>query len=273
MKVKIILTCFNRKNKTVSCVKSLFECNRDVDVSFIIVDDNSKDGTVEVIKSLGYNIEIIYGDGNLYWAGGMRKGIDVFLNSSEDVDYVMLVNDDVLFESNIISKLIDQSIKQNSSVIVGATKDDAGKFSYGAMRLNDKHCKDLYHHVLPDDKDLRADTFNCNCVLLPAYIVREIGNFDGVYVHSLADIDYGLMIKNKNYCMFSSDFYVGICHKNSNKGTWTDTSLSRMQRIIKKESVKGAPTKQWFYFLNKNFGFFRACFYSVTPFIKILIKR
>ena len=66
---------------------------------------------------------------------------------------------------------------------------------------------------------------------------------------------------------------MGLCNNNDNKGTWTDVNLSRIERIKKKESVKGAPTKQWFYFLEKNFGIFSAIKGTVTPFIRIIIGK
>ena len=48
------------------------------------------------------------------------------------------------------------------------------------------------------------------------------------------------------------------------------TSLSIGDRLKKKRSPKGLPTRQWFHFLKKNFGLPQAVFYSVTPYIKIL---
>ena len=49
--------------------------------------------------------------------------------------------------------------------------------------------------------------------------------------------------------------------------------MKRTERIKRKESIKGAPTKQWFYFLNKNFGVFSAIKGSVTPFVRIIIGK
>ena len=40
-----------------------------------------------------------------------------------------------------------------------------------------------------------------------------------------------------------------------------------------KESVKGAPFKQWFYFLKKNFGIFTAVIHAFTPYIRIILKK
>ena len=92
-------------------------------------------------------------------------------------------------------------------------------------------------------------------------------------MHSLGDFDYGLSLKKAGYEIYQSNSFVGTCNNNSNKGTWTDTTLNRTERIKRKESIKGAPTKQWFYFLKKNFGFFSAIKGTVTPYMRIIVKR
>lgn len=273
MKVTVILTCFNRKEKTIRCITSIAEQNPEIEFQFVIVDDNSSDGTKAAIEATSCNSDIISGNGSLYWAGGMRTGIEKYLKTKPYAEYVLFVNDDVNFKGGIVSKLIEESIDKSQAVIVGATCDDTGKFTYGAMQLIIPRKRDLYKQIRPEDGTIECDTFNCNCVLLPDAVVRQAGNFDPAYTHSLADIDYGLKLRRMGVRIFSSEEYVGICYPNSNKGTWTDTSLSRGERLRKKESPKGAPTKQWFYFLRKNFGLITAIKGSITPFIRILLKK
>ena len=40
-----------------------------------------------------------------------------------------------------------------------------------------------------------------------------------------------------------------------------------------KESPKGLPSKQWFYFLKKNFNINYAVWKSITPYIRIILKK
>ena len=42
---------------------------------------------------------------------------------------------------------------------------------------------------------------------------------------------------------------------------------------FKKENIKGAPTKQWFYFLKKNFGYMAAVKGTLSPYIRILFGK
>ena len=141
------------------------------------------------------------------------------------------------------------------------------------MKLIEKRKNDLYTQVRPSIEKIVCDTFNCNCVLLPDGVIRKVGNFDPMYRHSLADLDYGFKIRRAGYKIFISESYVGVCNRNSSKNSWRDTSLTRLERIRKKESIKGSPFKQWFYFMNKNFGFLTAVRYSISPYIRIVLGK
>ena len=270
--VTVILTCFNRKDKTVKCLESLSNNNPRLDLGFIVVDDHSMDGTVQALldlKKTGNNIEIsiIQGDGNLYWAGGMRKGM-LAAKSREKSDYYLLVNDDVLFYDFCIEKMIDHCA---GKVLVGPTCDQKGNLTYSGIRYTGKGIS--YEKVTMEDTNRSCDTFNANCVLIPGDIFMNNPIIDEHYIHSLGDFDYGLTLKKEGILLQVHDEYVGICESNSSAGTWEDSSLSRMERIRKKEQVKGAPGKQWYYFLKKNFGFYYAWKYSITPYLRILLGK
>lgn len=269
--ITVILTCFNRKEKTLECLKSINEGNKNLRFTFIVVDDNSTDGTIKEINRLNMNTIILNGDGSLFWSGGMRKGIEYYINNLKS-KFVLFVNDDVRFFEKTIEEIISQAM-ETDAVIVGATCDNKNNFTYGAIKLNSTKARELYYHIKPEESNIVCDTFNANCVLIKDEIIREIGNFDKVYRHTLADLDYGFMISRKGYKILSSQNYIGICDVNSTLGTWKDKKLSIKERIKKKESIKGAPIKEWFYFLNKNFGFLLAVRYSITPYIRILLKK
>lgn len=273
MRILVILTCFNRKEKTKKCVEGLVEGNREHSFTFVVVDDNSTDGTGEMLESMKpeYDIYILKGDGKLFYSGGMRKGMDYALESMEpEYGYLLMVNDDVSFMDGCISKMIVQSRQQGGAVIVGAMCDAGKALTYSAV----KYTKGIrYRNLDIREWNVAADTFNANGVLIPFEIFRTVGSLDGHYIHSLGDFDYGLSVKGAGYNIYVSKEYVGICEKNSMSGGWLDNSLSRKERFKKKESIKGAPMKQWFYFLRKNFGLVEAVRGGITPYVRILIGR
>lgn len=275
--VTVIFTCFNRKEKTKRCMKSLSEGNPNLEFGYVVLDDNSSDGTAEMLEQMekdGWRIELLHGDGNSYWAGGMRKAI-AYAKAHTNTDYYLMVNDDVDFYPGAAEKLVMDAETAGtetgkSVVLVGPMCDEQGEFSYGGIRYQQGiH----YVEVKPDDRDRHCDSFNMNCVLLEKETFFAVPNFDEHYIHSLADFDYGLTMRQMGITMRVAGYYVGVCPDNDPAGGWSDRSLSRMERIRKKESVKGAPVGPWFYFLRKNFGLGRALLHTVTPYIRILLGR
>lgn len=271
VKVVVALTCFNRREKTLNCVKKLISENKNVLFEFVIVDDNSSDGTVAALNELQENITIIQSEGNLFYSRGMRRAMEVVQNEEKykEDNYILLVNDDVDFYSNSIENIINES--KGKYVIVGATCNSKGIQSYGAVRYPKKNSVKAEKIPVGDKK--RADTFNANCVLIPMEIFKKVGIMDSHYIHGLGDYDYGFSISKHGYTIYSSNDYVGKCDNNSQENTWLDKTLSVKTRIRKKESVKGSPAKIWWYYLKKNFGLFQAVKYSISPYVKILLKK
>lgn len=273
MKIVAIFTCFNRKSKTENCIRTLAYANPDCEFTFVVVDDNSSDGTREILKNMenDYDIHLLSGNGSLFYSGGMRLGMDYTIkNLNENYNYILMMNDDVSFYNGCIERMIVQSREQSNAVIVGATCNDKGCMSYSAVKYTNGI---KYRKLEITEWKVPADTFNANCVLIPYEAFKKVGVMDSNYVHSLGDFDYGLSLKRAGYSIFVSKEYVGLCEDNSGAGGWGDTSLSRIERIRKKESIKGAPTKQWFYFLKKNFGLVSAFKGCVTPYMRILLGK
>lgn len=276
-KVTVIFTCFNRREKTEQCMRSLSEGNQNLEFSYVVLDDNSSDGTLKMLAQMqknGWKITILHGDGNSYWAGGMRRAI-AYAKEHTDTDYYLMVNDDVNFYPQAAEKLVADAkaakeVTGRETVLVGPMCDQSGRFSYGGIRYQHGI---YYEEVKPEDTNRSCDSFNMNCVLLLRETFMAVPNFDEHYIHSLADFDYGLTMKRRGIPLLVADYYAGICPDNDPTGGWSDRSLSRMERLRKKESIKGAPFGPWFYFLKKNFGVGQALLHGFTPYIRILLGK
>lgn len=273
MKVLSIFTCYNRKQKTKKCIETIVACNPICDFTFVVADDGSTDGTYEMLQDLQSKvcIHIVRGKGDWFYSGGMHAGMKYALqNLPHDFDYMLMMNDDVEFLENSIHCMISQSISQGDAVVVGAMCNDRYELSYGAVKYISGY---KYRKMELSEWETPADTFNANCVLIPYKAFERVGAMDVYYRHSLGDFDYGLSLKRAGYIVYQSKEFTGMCNNNDSKGTWTDKTLYRRDRIRKKEDVKGAPTKQWFYFLKKNFGLKQAIIGSATPYIRILLGK
>ena len=264
------MTCHNRKNKTITCIQSLERGNKGLCFKFVVVDDNSTDGTREALEKLPYDIIVIHGDGSLFWNGGMYAGLKYLQDYIEDYDSILLVNDDVDFLDNTIYRLYSDIKEKKNAVMVGTTVDTKGKLSYGGVIFTSSWR--IKYLTVSKDAQMECDTFNANCVLIPNKVFAQVGNLDPYYKHAMGDFDYGMSIRRKGFAIYNSDYYVGTCNTNSIEGSWQDKSLSRRKRLDLKESAKGLPQKDWFYFAKKNFGIGTALYHSITPYLRILFR-
>lgn len=267
MKILAIFTCFNRRELTKRSLETLAK-NTDVSFDFVAVDDNSMDGTREMLKEQPYQIDVIRGDGNLFWNGGMYRAIEYVKENHADYEYYMLMNDDTKFFEGIFDEMLPHLRKD--AVMVGAICGDHGELSYGGIKYRGKGIK--YDKLGPEGAGVNCSTFNANCAVIPHDIFMRAG-IDPYYKHSIGDFDYGLQISRQGYEIRIYPKYVGQCNDNSLLQTWQDPALPRKLRLKLKESRKGLPFDDWFHFLHKNFGLGTAIVRSLTPYIKILIGR
>ena len=273
-KVVVLMTTFNRCEYTKNCIESLVDNNKSLDMRFVITDDNSSDGTIKMLEELSSRVRIhlIQGDGQLFWTGGMRKSLGYALDASDKFDYALLVNDDVDFYPGAIEKLIDRLESSDAQIIVGATEDSDGNTSYGGVRKTSRFFA-KFEIVEPSEKIAKVDTFNCNCVLMNSDTFAKMGNLDGTYIHSMGDYDYGMQAGKKGIHIINGQGYVGRCSDNDVSLSWRNPKLPRKERLKLKESPKGLPRKDWFHFVNKNYGLVSAIYHMATPYIRILIGK
>ncbi|MHC5831198.1 MAG: glycosyltransferase family 2 protein, partial [Nostoc sp.] len=66
----VIMTCFNRRETTLICLRALAQQTKSFDV--YLTDDGSSDGTSKAVKVFYPQVQILQGNGNLFWVGGMR---------------------------------------------------------------------------------------------------------------------------------------------------------------------------------------------------------
>jgi len=74
-RIAILMTCHNRRETTLSCLKAVFKQVLPESVTFnvFLVDDGSTDGTGDAVRSYYPSVAVLEGDGSLFWNRGMRK--------------------------------------------------------------------------------------------------------------------------------------------------------------------------------------------------------
>ena len=112
--VTLVIPCFNGWAYTKECLNSIFNSNY-TNYNVVIINDGSTDETSLSLRQYFPNVEEIIGDGNLWWSRSMNLGIEHAIKNHSD--YVLVLNNDVVLETNTISNLINTAILYPNSII------------------------------------------------------------------------------------------------------------------------------------------------------------
>lgn len=257
MKIAALLTCFNRKNKTLACLQSLF--NIVPNCHAYLVDDGSTDGTSEAIKQTYPQVHIIKGNGNLFWSRGMYTAWKEAIKSS--YNFYLWLNDDIELYPFFLKELMEcMTYGQNQCIVSGLIENfEKTEILYGGSNKDKK--------LIQPNKTPQEITFmNGNVVLIPAYVVNKIGIIDPIFHHDLGDVDYGLTAIENNIKVYTTTRPIAAGYKNDfcRIRKW-NTSLK--QRFKKLNSPLGSPISINFYFRKKHFGIINAIVFSIYLYI------
>lgn len=274
--IAVLISCHNRKEKTLACLKSLFasEFSNAVSLQVILLDDGSTDGTSAAVGTHYPTIEIIRGDGNLYWNGGMRVAFAAAMHRG--FDYYLWLNDDTILYPSAISILLDvqksmQATLGRFGIAIGSTCDDAGQLTYGGKQQPSRFRPFYFETVQPSNQPIPCATMNGNCVLVSANAADLLGNLDPLFIHTIGDIDYGLRARNAGFPVWVMPGFAGRCLRDHNvQGSYLDGTLSLKRRFKKVIGPKNFPPKTWFVFCWRHAGWLWLLVF-LSPYLKTLI--
>jgi GT2 family glycosyltransferase len=203
-RIAVLLTSFNRREKTLACLGSLFDqrCGS-ADIEVYLVDDASTDGTAQAVAERYPEVNVIRGTGDLFWSRAMALAQQV--SSPSRPDFMLWLNDDVRLYGDAITTLLaieDDLVGRGHppSIVVGAMADPAtGATTYSGMVRASRLRRMLFIPLEPGATAVRCDVMNGNLVLVPRSVYEHIGGFDPAYRHAMNDFDYGLRALEEGY--------------------------------------------------------------------------
>lgn len=262
--IAALLTVHNRKERTMECLNRLFlqDFPDGISMEVYLTDDGCTDGTVEAVKSQFPLVNIITGDGNLYWNRGMFKAWDT-ASKKKDYDYYLWLNDDTNLYDGAVYKLIACAEKYDGkAIVVGATVDTKSHsvVTYGG-RID-------RHVVEPQGVEAEVDYFNGNIVLVPRNVFGKLGNLDWYFTHSKGDFDYGMRAQSKGIKIYQVGEALGECDAHDRLDKWCDPEIPFVKRWKAMWQPNGMPPHETFHLERRHQGVIVASFHYITIIIR-----
>lgn len=260
--VTMVTVTFNAEHdlpEFLSCVDSLDYPN----LNLIIIDNNSSDNSVEIINKFKYkniNVNLYRNKENLGIAAANNQGIKQALIN--DSDWVVLINNDVYFETNIVSKIILKNDIElvSTPVIPYYDKRDTIWYktgSFDALKgFTGKHLDKGF--AVKSDKvndPLYTDYAPTCCMAIHKSVFNEIGMMDEDYFVYFDDTDFCYRLKKSNIKIrVIQDAF--LYHK-VGAATGGVDSLFTIEQSSKNRVI----------YLRKNFGMASAIFFALIFFL------
>lgn len=269
--IAVLLTCHNRKDKTLQCLTKLFAqqgLGVDFNIEVFLVDDGSTDGTTEAIKLQFTEINIIQGNGNLYWNRGMHLAWKT-ATTKKGFDYYLWLNDDTfLFEGALLNLLSVAQLRNKKAAICGSTISlTTNTISYGGNSIAGTL-------LVPNGTLQETFSFNGNVVLIPKAVYERVGILDKQFPHAIGDYEYALRIRKYNLKSFIASDYVGSCEGNDKLPSWCSTSISLRNRVRSLYSPLGNSHPYYFFiFEYMHYGLFTAIKHFTTIHLRLVFPQ
>lgn len=193
MRLKIIIPIFNPSDaflETLSALKA-----DGLKESVIVVDDGSTNRISQKIRDRFPNVEVLTGDGNLWWAGGMRMGMARALEHEADV--ICWLNHDCVPEPGTIAALAEEASKPGmGAVSAWCRSKDAPAYPVnpGFRKLTEIPVEQLHQTEL-----VTVDGVNGNCVAINCQSIRSVGLPDAAKHPHYGDGPYTYRLHKAGY--------------------------------------------------------------------------
>lgn len=202
--VSVCVVTHNNENKILDLLRSIFENTKDLNFEVFLVDNASNDKTISLVEKNYPQVKII----KLKENKGFSFANNQILNRI-DSKYHVVINPDIIFNSNVFKELVDY-LEQNEEVVIITPKilsEDGSiqylakkepKFKYLLSGRLKKYFKFLekYHdqYVLKEKTVKNEEPFEIeNCtgcfLMLRSEIFKKLKGFDERFFMYFEDVD------------------------------------------------------------------------------------
>ncbi|HEX6125354.1 MAG TPA: glycosyltransferase family 2 protein [Pyrinomonadaceae bacterium] len=204
IRVGIVAPVHNRRDITLQCLKSLSRIEKaGLEISVVIVDDGSTDGTVNAIKAEFPWVRLIEADGSLFFTEGTNVGIRAVLEDKPD--YVLMMNDDQIFDSNFLRFMVETAEKFPRSIVgpLLLLWDTPHKLFQTSPRWETLaggwvHWYRQTVWTVPKDP-WEVDLIVGNCLLVPVRAIQEVGLMNSKRYPNFGDAEYTPRLKRRGW--------------------------------------------------------------------------
>ncbi len=205
-KLSVVIVTWNNAKDIKACLDSLADQSYK-DFNTIVVDNNSSDGTVEIIEKDFSDIKLIKLSKNIFLTGGNNKGIE-FAIENYNPEFVMVLNPDTKLEKETIAKLLETILADSKIGAVGPkvkffNNENEGKVNSAGL-IYDGFMQAYDRGFMEEDKkqfDSKEQVFGVSgvCIIYRVAMLKEIGVYWGKIKLYLDEVELFIRARKKSW--------------------------------------------------------------------------
>lgn len=249
--LSIIIITLNRINEVVKCVETILAQDFK-NYEIIIIDNNSSDGTSDIIKKNFPNIRLYKTNKNM----GTSYTRNAAINFSKGENILFLDSDAYLEDKKTLSEMVEK-LSGEIHVLGGESIINENNEIIGKKKLELFPNGMIKGYVMNDKNFNRVEVLaTCNLLTKKKYL-EDVGGFDHYFFFYLEDLDLTYRMKLKGFNLYLLD-ECKVVHYFSTNTRFTNffkSSRNRIFFLVKNFNIINTlilPVNDFFYFVNIN---------------------
>ena len=211
IRISVIIVNFNARYFLKNCISSVLSSDMAGDIEIIVVDNNSTDGSCDMLDQDFPAIKYIRNSKNVGFGKANNKGAEMARG-----DYILILNPDTMLTETTLSEMLEFSERQNNFGAAGVQfMDGSGKYLpeskrnfpnlkvAGAKLLG--YSKYYYANHIKEDDIAEIDILTGAFMFVKKKVYDKIGGFDEDFFMYGEDIDLSYRVTKAGF----KNFYVG----------------------------------------------------------------
>ena len=243
--LSIIIVNYNTKDLTKACIESVMNEGSKLDFEVIVVDNNSKDGSVTELKKLWKkykNLKLIENKENSGFSKANNQGA-----REASGEYILLLNSDTVVKRYSFKKLIAFAEKKEDAGVVGARllnpdgNLQASCFYFptikNAIREYWLGQKGLFEKYAPKgNRPVEVEALVGAAFLITPKALQEVGLLDERYFMYFEDVDYCRRVWEKGLKVYYLP-EVRVLHYHGVSGKKLADAANQWRRLIPSSKI------------------------------------
>jgi GT2 family glycosyltransferase len=226
-KLSIVVVNYNVKNLLKKCLESIFKYEKDIEFEVMVVDNNSKDHSQEMLKRDFPQVKLTENKRNLGFSRACNQGI-----KQSRGRYILLLNPDTEFTSGGFKKMIDFMDSKPEVGICGPKMiNKEGKLQFSCRSFPSyltaiSSSQSILNRIFPEnflsqkyllkEKDhsqsSEVDWVSGSCLLAKREMLEKVGLLDERFYMYVEDVDLCHRAKKSGFSVFYFPLVVVIHH-------------------------------------------------------------